>query len=171
MRITAAALLITATLNTSRGCTRIVSIVPMVTSWCPLTRRRVFNSNTTRHSHSGLKYGFVATCNRQYSAAWSGVSQTRMDSGNGHSRNATTLYSLAVGGAPFNVSALAGVTSEYANGDHRPSAVGERRTGVASIYAGRSSDCSFATLIDWLCPSWFSNGCVDRTSKNLPGFG
>src|ERR1039458_10469278 len=75
MRITAAALLITAILNTSRGCTRIVSIVPMVTSWCPFSRRRVFNNNTTRHSHSGLKYGFVATCIRQYSAAWSGRSE------------------------------------------------------------------------------------------------
>src|ERR1035437_10166572 len=96
MRITAAALLITATRSTSRGCTRIVSIVPMVTSWCPFTRRRVFNSSTTRHSHSGLKYGFVATCIRQYSAAWSGVSQTRMDSGTGQSRRATTLNSFGL---------------------------------------------------------------------------
>jgi len=61
IRITAAALAITATRNVSRGCTRSVSIVPMVTSWWPLTRLRVFRSKTTKHSHSGLKYGFVAT--------------------------------------------------------------------------------------------------------------
>jgi hypothetical protein len=71
----------------------------------------VFKSNTTKHSHSGLKYGLPATCSRQYSAAWSGVSQTRSDSGKGHSRSATTLYSLAAGSASFNASALAGVTS------------------------------------------------------------
>jgi hypothetical protein len=56
MSTTAAALETTATLKTSRGCIKRVSNVPMVTSWCPLTRRRVFSRITTKHSQSGLIY-------------------------------------------------------------------------------------------------------------------
>jgi hypothetical protein len=55
---------------------------------------------------------FVAGESRQYSAARSGVSQNPRLSGNGHSRSAITLYSLAAtaAGASFNAMPGAGVT-------------------------------------------------------------
>ncbi len=50
-------------------------------------RRRVLSSKTTKHSHSGLKYGHVTTFIRQYSVALSGVSHVCMDSGIGRMQN------------------------------------------------------------------------------------
>ena len=50
------ALAMIASLKTSLAETSRVSAVPIVTSWWPLTRRRVLSRSTTRHSHSGLKW-------------------------------------------------------------------------------------------------------------------